>query len=215
MKPISSEAAINGTKEYMLQCDKGTKVPTLSGLALFLEFNCWEDIVAWCEAPASRKRFLTYARTCIEEELVQRMMDSNNRSWKAQWSYLSHHYDYRERRTMERDKLGKTGEATKIIVLPEKSPVGAPICIPHKEISSLKHERTVEKPKKPNKNKGKARPDKVKELKEAKITLTREDRAHNRKIREEKRKENLRPYFKSKWSESKPDLINPLQNIIQ
>lgn len=215
MKPTSYETAIDGTKEYLVECNKGTKVPTLSGLALYLGFNSWDEVVEWGKSPASRKKFLTYARTSIEEELVQRMMDSNNRSWKAQWSYLSHHYDYRERRTMERDKLGKNGEATKIIVLPEKSPVGTPITIPHKEISSLKHTEDVEKPKKPNKNKGKAMPSKVKELKEAKITLTREDRARNRKIKEDKRKETLRPYFKSKWSESEPELINPLQNVIQ
>ena len=107
-----------------------------------------EELVECCETPVALAKSIRLTLAIIEEQLCQLLLDKSNRQYKQAWFYLAHHFNYTESGKAKK----QTSEGVKIIVLPQKKPVGSPVPIEHKVVGSVLNRSTSSKNVTPNKN---------------------------------------------------------------
>lgn len=188
--------AINGKNDFDNRVQKyfgtlvnGKKLPTIAGLTLALGFSDKKEMEDWSKVQEWRTKSLSHAMTVIEKCICDRLLNPENKTWKAAWSYLAHHFKYNDRPAQE---IKEQDDKVRFIALPIKKDVGAPVQIPHKVVETVKTK--VEKPVKEKKEKLKPGP------------KPKEERKPKPPIKPPPPENPKRPWFRSKWNDAEEEL---------
>jgi hypothetical protein len=126
--PVTRKEHVENMQKVFESIKECGKIPTLNLVALEMGYVGWDEFVLGCEGHEAREKCVELTKNLVKNEIEQLWLDKENKAWRAAYSYYIEVFGLRSQKTakeLDKDPLDK--EKARILVLPAKRPVGAPV----------------------------------------------------------------------------------------